>query len=84
MARIRLSTLDLEYFHLLYCDLVQFFEAFALRESVVYQHRVDVLEVRQADELVYLGVVAHVALQVGTDKLTSQRYSKVLVRRCNF
>ena len=55
----------MEYFHLLYCDLVQFLEAFALREAVVYQHRVDVFEVRHADELVYLGVVAHVALQVG-------------------
>ena len=47
--------------HLLNGYLVEFYEAFALRHTVVDEHGIDILHVREADELVYDGIVSNVA-----------------------
>ena len=54
-----------QHLHLLNRYPVETDEALALRESFGDEHGVQVLHVREANQLVHRGIVAHVAFQVG-------------------
>ena len=56
-------TVPLQYLHLLDCNLVELYQAFALRHTVVDKDGIDILHVREADEFVDSGIVADVAFQ---------------------
>ena len=56
-------TVPLQYLHLLDCNLVELYQAFALGHSIVDKDGIDILHVREADEFVDGGIVADVAFQ---------------------
>ena len=53
-----------QHLHLLDGYPIELHEAFALRHTVVDEHGVDVLHVREADEFIDGGIVADIAFQV--------------------
>lgn len=55
----------LQHAHLLYGNLVEPYEAFALRQTLADEHGIKVLHVRETDKLIDGGIVADVALAVG-------------------